>query len=1060
MMMFNRIVRSFIVFCVLIIAYQAYVLLAVPLMEPPLAVRHKQRLTEEQENQARTAVNKYQLLLSNYFPKDHWSQIRPPKVIASSNEQAMLVLDDYHGQADGRVKIDRFALLVFPTPPREGITPPRDAIILEAPQGAQLEFDEFRPELGRIGQITRGQFPGRISIRSDMHEPGPEDDLLIETADLMMNTKLLYTTSPVRFRMGANEGSGQELEVRFLADEHARPRDTGLRISGIDSLEIRHGVRMSLQLESDILPGKSKDASRDARGNKEPARADQPTQSSPAPSLQGSKGETRPLVEITCSGPFNFDFVRYVASLDRDVELRQLNPNGPSDQLSCMQLDLYFAPKELTLHGPPITTDPGKRQQRELGRLEPVKLVAAGHPVVISSPGRNAEIRGDRVEIVLRDQMLRIGGGRNSLLVFGPNVLRAPTIEYQHPTSEAATSLGRFRATGPGVLHYLPDLTKPAQMFQAAWQSSVDLNRENGQPVLALVGRPQLAVAGVGTLTADQMKVYLRELERPADTIGLSVESGTAEGGKVQVVPDRLAASGGVEIHLLKISGRTGELLADFRLQPVGSQSPSEDRSHDKLGEGLNTTLSEQRPFHFESDRMRMAVNLRGQSAMPSSIACEGKVLLREIPSPSSAEQPLEIRGGQLTIDRLDSPVPYITLRGTGPDEADGESLAHLAGRGMSVRAALVEAEVEKHELRMWSHGPGNATLLVTRDLDGGMAVAPFTLEIRWLGGLQFDGRTIVVERNVLVTAGDDTLRCDRLAARLAAPMQVGQPLSQQPTEVVEVDCQGHVTLQHRERDAEGITSYERMQVARLTINQQTGAVNGTGPGVVLSTRYSLNLGMENSEQGSPANIPEASLLGVSAAPLPTNRSKLHFFRVDFDRSLRGNLYTREVSFMERVRAVYGPIDSWEQELDTAAPQVLPPEAVTLVCDRLRINEDPIAARAMKNANHSSPKRVPVGPVQVFAEGNVRITGRSPSQGAFTAEAQRATFEQAKDAFVLEGDGRTPVRLWRERQQGEPPAVQWIRYSRATDQWQIRGVEYLEITPTDIEHAQQSRQVR
>jgi hypothetical protein len=1058
--MYYRILRGIVVLCVLIVAYQAYVLLAVPLMEPPLAIRQRQRLTEEQANHARTAVTTYQLLLSNYFPKDHWSQTRPPKVIASSNEQAMLVLDDYHRQEDGRVKIDRFALLVFPTPPREGITPPRDAIILEAPQGAQLEFDEFRPELGRIGQITRGQFPGRITIRSDMHEPGPQDDLLVETADLIMNTKLLYTTSPVRFRMGANEGSGQELEIRFLTDEHAGPRDTGLRIGGIDALEIRHGVRMRLQLESDLLPGKASAASPGGRDKKEKKRTDQQAEPSTSPSAQRSQSDKRPPVEITCSGPFNFDFVRYVASLDRDVELRQLNPNGPSDQLSCMQLDLHFAPRELPGNGSPIASDPAKRQQRELGRLEPVKLVAAGHPVVVSSPGRGAEARGDRIELLLREQYVRISGGRNSLLVAGPNVLRAPTIEYQHPNRASASSLGRFRATGPGSLHYLPDLTKPAQIFQAAWQTSVELNRENGQPVLALVGRPQMALAGVGTLTADQIKVYLRELDRAVDVIGLSVESGTAEGGKVQVVPDRLAAAGRVEIHLLQLSSRTGELLADFRLQPVAPQSPTTNASTGKPDERLNTSLTDQRPFLIESDKMRMAVNLHGQSATPSSLACEGNVLLREVPLPSSTEQPLEIRGAQLTVDRLDTPIPYISLRGSGSGEADGAKLAQLAGRGMNVRAALVEAEVEKRDLRMWSNGPGNATLLVTRDLDGAMAATPFPLEIQWHGGLQFDGRTIVVERNVLVMGGEDTLRCDRLTARLAAPIQVGQSISQQPTDVAEIDCQGHVALEHRERDAEGVTSYERMQLARLTINQQTGAISGAGPGVILSTRYSLNLAMGNTEQGTPAKKPEETLLPATPLPQHTSRSKLHFLRVDFYRGLRGNLYTREVTFMERVRAVYGPVDSWEQELDAARPELLPPEAITLACDRLRINEDPIAARAMHNAQPAAAESLPIGPVQVIAEGNVRITGRSPSQGAFTAEAQRATFEQAKDAFVLEGDGRTPVRLWRDQQQGEPPAVQWIRYSRATDQWQIRGVEYLEITPTDIEHAQQSRQVR
>ena len=146
---------------------------------------------------------------------------------------------------------------MFPTPPREGITPPRDAIILEAPQGAKLQFDDFRPELGRIGQITRRPVSrpdhdsqrharagagGRSAGRNG--RPGDEHEAAVQRL------------SPVRFRMGQNVGGGRELEIRFLADEHVQPKDQGLKIAGIDSLEIRRDVRMRLQLDTDsLLPG-------------------------------------------------------------------------------------------------------------------------------------------------------------------------------------------------------------------------------------------------------------------------------------------------------------------------------------------------------------------------------------------------------------------------------------------------------------------------------------------------------------------------------------------------------------------------------------------------------------------------------------------------------------------------------------------------------------------------------------------------------------------------------------------------------------------------------------
>ena len=177
----------------------------------------------------------------------------------------------------------------------------------------------------------------------------------------------------------------------------------------------------------------------------------------------------KPPVEVTCSGPFHFDFVRYVASFDRDVELRQINPNGPSDQLECTAVGYSFctAASGRGRRREPVVVDPARRQQRRLGRLEPVAIVAQGHPVVVTSPTRNAEARGGRVQLAItRPAGSRRAAGSDVMLVYGPNVLRAPVIEYQHPARDAATKIGRFRATGPGSLHYVPDPAKPQQIFR------------------------------------------------------------------------------------------------------------------------------------------------------------------------------------------------------------------------------------------------------------------------------------------------------------------------------------------------------------------------------------------------------------------------------------------------------------------------------------------------------------------------------------------------------------------------------------------------------------------
>ena len=51
--MLRRILRSTIVLAVVIAAYQAYVLLAVPHMEPPLAVREQRIATDEEVNEGK-----------------------------------------------------------------------------------------------------------------------------------------------------------------------------------------------------------------------------------------------------------------------------------------------------------------------------------------------------------------------------------------------------------------------------------------------------------------------------------------------------------------------------------------------------------------------------------------------------------------------------------------------------------------------------------------------------------------------------------------------------------------------------------------------------------------------------------------------------------------------------------------------------------------------------------------------------------------------------------------------------------------------------------------------
>jgi hypothetical protein len=151
------------------------------------------------------------------------------------------------------------------------------------------------------------------------------------------------------------------------------------------------------------------------------------------------------------------------------------------------------------------------------------------------------------------------------------------------------------------------------------------------------------------------------------------------------------------------------------------------------------------------------------------------------------------------------------------------------------------------------------------------------------------------------------------------------------------------------------------------------------------------------------------------------------------------------------VKTVYGPVDAWDQELDPNRGDLLPPESMTLACDQLRVNEDPVAARAAASAYDVGGRRM--GPVQLLAQGNVRIDGQTTAQGVFGAQCDRASFEQAKDVFLMEGTDLAPATLWQKRPaaaESPPFAARRIRFVRNTGDVTVDGFKSIEFTPQSL----------
>ena len=146
---------------------------------------------------------------------------------------------------------------------------------------------------------------------------------------------------------------------------------------------------------------------------------------------------------------------------------------------------------------------------------------------------------------------------------------------------------------------------------------------------------------------------------------------------------------GNVEIASPQFTGRANSLSATFQMRPAaanagaggaksGADTPATASAPAAAPFGLPGTspggTTPQQRYFIETNQMRLELFLTGQSAAPSSLACDGNVVLRKVPLVPTDQQPLEIRGGQLLVDRLDTKSPHVTLHGAAPGEAAGSA--------------------------------------------------------------------------------------------------------------------------------------------------------------------------------------------------------------------------------------------------------------------------------------------------------------------------------------------------------------------------------------------------
>ncbi len=1018
-----RITRTAASFLAVLAAYWLYAAVAVPLIEPTASRHPEAESSAGRQRSAAERIDPRIAALAGLFPPDSWA-LKNPKILES--DQFQLLMQDYRNLGDGRLELRPCAMILIPEGPAESEEQRlRRAIVLEAPEGAVLEFDRpFDLRRADVGEIVGGQLQGRITIRSRGESDSPEDELLVVTRDVTMTRNEVVTPHAVDFRFGPHYGRGRDLRIKLAEGDSAGTHPTP-SVAGIELFELRHVERLYLQL------GQAAPERIARRGNR-PAAGD----------ADGDGGAAGLPVEITCEGPFRFDIPGKVASFEQQVRVLRLNPEGRDDRLDCDRLAIYFVerdrPAETTYRGTTRLVPTSQREDRPSLDLVPQRIEATGDPVTVSAPNQGVVARGRLLRYDLTNGRIVLEHDREAMLRQRANEIRARRLVYQ---PDASGELAQMAAEGPGWLRgYTAD--QPDDPLEVSWQKEARVAPDEAGQVVTVDGSAWLRFRGVGQLEAETVQFRFEQLPP---------SPGQEE---PRLRPHRMDASRDVRIRSPQLDGSVDELTVVFgelapgagsNRQPGAQASQPRQRVPRDGGPPMElkpvvfrepggAAPSGSGPLHaaaalpgpdagpepapvpgvaqqFEvsGKTLHARILLGEQATQVAEVYIEGDARFAETQTSLPGERPVLVRGDRIHVVDADTDGAAVTIAG-GP--------AQFEGRGMAIEANHIH--VNRGTNRLLIDGAGTMTLPLDRDLEGRPLPSATRLAITWRHRMAFDGRTARFEDTVVARTPQQALNTELLEVQFQQPVRFAEADVGEPPQAEQVFCRGGALMESYGTDGRHTTAHERMQARDLNVNLLSGDLTAGGPGWLVSVRQAAA---------------DGPLAGAGAMPMAgaasDDEAPFRQLYIRFQGGITGNIHRRELTFHDEVRTIYTPADSLQAAVPPDDPQLLGPRGLVMNCNRLSVRQVLRPDGSQQTAEFE-------------AAGNTIV-----ESAVYTARAIRMTYSEAKDLLVLEGDGRSDAQLFRQQQIGGPmahAAAQRILFWPGSNRLKVDGARSLELS--------------